>query len=115
MIDSILQSCLDGIMKLTDEIANKVFDVLSNEGNHKKEYIDQYREEFVHKVTTDGMSRHWYPTENGGSVQVYFNEYSNLVYVWPETTNPVHEKNLRKNANRALKDLGFNVQDVHLT
>lgn len=98
-------------MKLTEELANKVFDVLVNEGNHEKVYLDMRRDDFVDKMTTEGANEHWYPSENGSSIKVYFQEFSNTVYVYPQTYNHVHEKGLRGKANRALKELGFNVSD----
>lgn len=102
-------------MKFTEDMANRIFDVFATEGNHKKTYIDSARDEFVHSAVVDGISSYWYQTECGSSIKVYFNEFNNRVYIWPESLNPIHEKNLRQNANSALKAMGFDLQDIHLT
>ena len=98
-------------MKMNEELANKVFDILANEGNHAKSYIDYRRAEFVHNMTTgEGLNEHWYPTESGSSIKVYFSWFRYAEFkLYAQTINPVHEKNLVENANRELSALAATV------
>ena len=94
-------------MKMTAEIANKVFDILVNEGNHDSNILDYKREEFVHMMTTgNGAGEHWYPTNCGSSIKVYFHGFFRPeITLYAQTINPIHEKDLVENANRALNEL----------
>lgn len=94
------------MMKLTEELANKVFDVIITEGKHSQTYEKYYREEFVSKVTTDGLYEHWYPTEAGSSIKVYFLS-GNEAYFHAQTLNASHDKDLTKEANAKMRELGF--------
>lgn len=89
------------------ELANGVFDILATEGNHDKEYIDYHREEFINKMTNgNGANEHWYPTNSGSSIKVYFRWYARPeVTVYAQTINPIHEKDLVENTARALDTL----------
>lgn len=95
---------------MTADTANKIFDVIANEGKHPQKYIDSYREEFVAGALKGNMSEHWYPTNAGSNIKVYF-QYSNpnavAVRFYAQTLNTVHDKTLVKDAHKALEAAGF--------
>lgn len=99
-------------MKISIEEANKIFDIIANEGKHPQRYIDSYREEFVRKFAAGDMYEHWYPTDAGSSIKVYFQQgWANVIGVrfYAQTINTVHDKTLVEDAHKALAAAGFTV------
>lgn len=97
-------------MKMTAETANKVFDIIANEGKHQQEHIDYHREEFVEQALRGTMGEHWYPTKAGSSIKVYFQYWNPTaleVRFYAQTLNTVHDKTLVADAHKALEDAGF--------
>lgn len=91
---------------MTAEAANKVFDILETKGNHKKAYIDYHREDFVQHMVNKGAFEHWYPTECGSSIKIYFNFFRRpKITIYAQTINDIHEPTLVADVTEALDEL----------
>lgn len=95
-------------MKMSAELANQVFDIIANEGNHAKSYIDYRRAEFVDNMVREGAWELWYPTECGSSIKVYFrtNMTRKAVFtVYAQTINDIKEPTLVEDVTKAFNEL----------
>lgn len=96
-------------MQMTTELANKVFDILETKGNYEKEYIDHRRADFMDNMTTGyGAWEHWYSTEDGSSITIYFrsNMAGKTVFtVNAETINVTTEQTLVEDLTKAFNEL----------
>lgn len=91
---------------MTAEVANKVFDILETKGNHKKSYIDRDRADFVNHMVTKGAFEHWYPSECGSSIKIYFNLFRRPeITIYAQTINDINEPTLVDDVTKALNDL----------
>lgn len=103
-------------MKMTAEAANKVFDILETKGNHKKSYIDSYRADFVHYMETKGAFEHWYPSECGSSIKIYFNFYRRPeITIYAQTINDINEPTLVADVTTALNELTATFTDADVS
>lgn len=87
--------------------AGRLFDILVKDGNHEnREYAyTLYRKEEFIETCALGISEHWYSTNAGSSMKVYFDGFREQpVWAFAQTFNPAKEKTLVEDLNKALVD-----------
>lgn len=100
------------MIQIDEESANKIFDIIAKEGKHPQRYIDSYREEFVRHMVAGNMFEHWYPTDAGSNIKIYFHPLwagGVKVRFCAQTINDFHDKTLVEDAHKALLAAGFSI------
>lgn len=100
-------------MIFTKDQADRLFDLIENTGEHENSNLDFYRKDFI-KTAGTGVQEHYYVTQSGASVTVFFYETPNRISAHLRMMKDVRDLSVVEGLNRQLSEFFHSVPQAVL-